>query len=238
MRRALVTGGSSGIGLAIAKTLAAAGHHVTIAARDRAKLEASGFAFVDMDVTDTASIAAGLKRAGEIDIFIANAGTAKTAPVLKTTRAVWNDMLALNLTSVFDCAQAALPGMLARGWGRFVVVGSTASLKGYPNASAYAAAKHGAVGFVRSLALELAGTGVTANAVCPGYVATPMLDRAVDAIAARVGCSREEAAARFAQQNPSGKLITPAEVATEVLALCAEDAKANGEAVLVDGSGA
>lgn len=236
VRRALVTGGGSGIGLALAQALRQAGHETVIAGRSRARLEAAGGPYILMDVCDPASIAEALKQVGDIDIFIANAGGAATAPVLKMAGDEWDRMLALNLTSVFHCAQSAIPAMIARNWGRFIVIGSTASLKGYRYASAYAAAKHGVLGFVRSLALELAQSGVTANALCPGYSDTGLIDDAVSAIVAKTGRSPDEARAGFAKSNPMGRLIKPAEVAAAALWLVSEAAASvNGQAIAIDG---
>jgi 3-hydroxybutyrate dehydrogenase len=145
-------------------------------------------------------------------------------------------MLALNLTSVFHCAQCAVPAMIARNWGRFLVIGSTASLKGYRYASGYAAAKHGVLGFVRSLALELAATGVTANMICPGYTDTPLIENAATAIAAKTGRSLGDAKASFADINPMGRLIKPTEIAAAALWLVSEGAAAvNGQAITIDG---
>ena len=235
-RRALVTGGGSGIGLALAQALRQAGYDTVIAGRLKARLEAAGGPHVLMDICDPASIAEALHKAGDIDIFIANAGGAETAPALKMAHEAWDRMIALNLTGAFYCAQSAIPAMIARNWGRFIVVGSTASLKGYRYASAYAAAKHGVLGFVRSLALELAQSGVTANALCPGYCDTGMIDEAVTAIAAKTGRSTDEARASFAQNNPMRRLIKPGEVAAAALWIVSEAAASvNGQAIAIDG---
>lgn len=232
----LVTGGGRGIGLAIARAFHDAGHAVTIAGRDEARLAASGLPYLCFDVCDEAALAHALKGAGPFDIVIANAGGAETAPLIRTSRAAWDHMLLLNLTSVWLCARATVPSMVDRGWGRFIAVGSTASLKGYAYAGAYAAAKHGVLGMVRSLALELAKTGVTANAICPGYTDTPMLRGAIEAVAARIGRSAVDAADTFAQSNPMGRLIAPEEVAGAALWLASDAAAAvNGQAITIDG---
>lgn len=235
-RRALVTGGGSGIGLALAQAMRHAGYDTVIAGRSRTRLETAGGPYVLMDVCDPTSIADALGKAGDIDIFIANAGRAATAPALKMARSEWDQMLALNLTSVFHCAQLAIPAMIARNWGRFIVIGSTASLKGYRYASGYAAAKHGVLGFVRSLALELAPTGVTANALCPGYSDTGLIEDAAAVIASKTGRSVDEAKASFARSNPMGRLIKPTEVAAAALWLASDGAAAvNGQAIAIDG---
>ena len=233
-RQVLVTGGSSGIGLAIARAFHDAGHEVRVAGRDRTKLEASGLPWLQMDVCDETSVAEAVASLPRIDIFIANAGGAATAPLVKTRRADWDRMIALNLTSVWLCARAAVPAMMERGWGRFIAIASTASVKGYAYAGAYAAAKHGALGLVRSLALELAKTGVTANAICPGYTDTPMLRSAIDTVAAKTGRPDPEAA--FTKANPLGRLIAPEEVAGAALWLASDAAAGvNGQAILIDG---
>ncbi|MEI9994225.1 MAG: SDR family NAD(P)-dependent oxidoreductase [Rhizomicrobium sp.] len=234
--RVLVTGGSAGIGFAIARAFRDAGSEVVIAGRDRARLEGTGFPHVVMDVCDPEAVSAGLREAGRIDVLVANAGGADTAPALKTSPETWDRMIALNLTSVVRCAQAAVPAMVERGWGRLIVLGSTASLKGYRYASAYAAAKHGVLGFMRSLALELAKTGVTANALCPGYTDTPMIAGAIDAFAGRTRRTQDEAAAAFTSANPMGRLVRPEEVAAAALWLASDAAAAvNGQAIVIDG---
>jgi len=235
-RRALVTGGGSGIGLAAARALAAAGHEVMIAGRDEAKLKAAGLPCFTVDVTDEASIAALAKAAGPVDIFVANAGAAPTAATLKTSRALWDEALAVNLTSVFSCAQAFAPGMIARGWGRFIAIASTASHRAYPYTGAYAAAKHGVLGWIRTLALEHAKSGVTFNAVCPGFVDTPLIAGAVDRLAAKAGGDIDAAKRLLAKDNPMGRLVAPEEVAAAVVYLVGESAASiNGQSIIIDG---
>jgi NAD(P)-dependent dehydrogenase (short-subunit alcohol dehydrogenase family) len=235
-RHAFITGGGSGVGLAIAKAFVAKNVDVTIAGRDVSRLEATGLNFVQMDVTNEDSITSGIKKAGHIDIFVANAGAAVTAPALKTSRDLWDQMIAVNLTSTFLCARAAIPAMADQGWGRFIAIASTAALKGYPYTGAYAAAKHGVLGWIRTLALELALTGVTANAVCPGFTDTPLIDRALDKIAKTTNRSREEALAEFVKANPMRRLVATSEVANTVLWLASEEAASiNGQAIAIDG---
>lgn len=235
-KRALVTGGGSGIGLAVARALAAAEVEVVIAGRRAEALEAAGLPFIVLDVADEDAVAAGLAAAGRIDIFVANAGAAETAPALKTPRDLFDRMIAVNLAGVLYCAKAAIPPMIARGWGRFIAIGSTASVKGYAYSSAYAAAKHGVLGYVRSLAIEIAKTGVTANVVCPGFTDTPLVARAAAHVARKSGRAPDEIAASFAATNPMARLVRPEEVAAAVLFLASEGAAAvNGQAIIVDG---
>jgi len=235
-RRALVTGGGSGIGLAIARGLLAAGHDVVIAGRDEAKLKAAGLPHIVVDVTDEASIAAAAPAAGPVDIFIANAGAAPTALSLKTSRAMWDETLAVNLTSVFSCAQIFAPPMIDRGWGRFIAIASTASHRAYPYTGAYAAAKHGVLGWIRTLALEHAKSGVTFNAVCPGFTDTPLIAGAVARVAAKTGGDIDAAKRALAKDNPMGRLVAPEEVAAAVAYLASEAAAAvNGQSIVIDG---
>ena len=235
-KRVLVTGGGSGIGLAIATAFDDAGYKVSVAGRNTDKLEATGFDFVEMDVTDEASIFEGVNAAGPIDIMIANAGAAGTAPALKTDRALWDHMLLTNLTSVYLSARASAPAMVERGWGRFIAIASTASLVGYAYTGAYAAAKHGVLGWVKSLAIELARTGVTANAICPGFTDTPLVDNALDAVTSKTGRSRDDALGEFVKSNPMGRLVAPAEVASAALWLASDGAASvNGQAITIDG---
>ncbi|MEE4155252.1 MAG: SDR family NAD(P)-dependent oxidoreductase [Erythrobacter sp.] len=234
--RIIVTGGGSGIGLAVARLLNGRGYPVIVCGRDEAKLERTGLSYAVMDVTQRASIEAALERVGGCDIFIANAGSAQTAPALKTGEELWNAMITANLTSVFHCAQAAIPAMVERGHGRFIAVASTASLKGYAYSAAYAAAKHGVLGWIRSLAIELAQTGVTANAVCPGFTDTPLVENALSAVEERTGRAREDVLGHFVKGNPMKRLVDPSEVAEAVAWLCSPGAAAvNGQAIAIDG---
>ena len=241
---ALVTGGGRGIGRAIASTLAQAGATVTVIGRDRATLDdavARGdahFAAV-ADVADPEAVSAAIAAAAArqpIDILIANAGIAESAPFGKSDTALFKRMMDVNFMGVVYATQAVLPAMRERRYGRVVAVASTAGLKGYAYVSAYSAAKHAVVGLVRSLALELATSGVTVNAICPGFTDTDLVAGSIDNIVNKTGRSREQAVAELSRHNPQGRLVTPQEVADTVLWLCGEGASAiTGQAIAVAG---
>ena len=241
---ALVTGGGRGIGREIAAALVRDGATVTILGRDRATMEqalAAGHAhFLEVaDVANQVAVNAAVAAAGArkpINILVANAGVAQSAPFAKSDAALFRRMIDVNLMGVVHVMQAVLPGMKGRPYGRVVAVASTAGLKGYPYVSAYSAAKHAVIGLVRSLALELAATPITVNAVCPGFTDTDLVAQSVDNIMKMTGRSREQALAELAQHNPQGRLVDPAEVADTVLWLCGEKASAiTGQAIAVAG---
>ncbi len=235
-KRVLVTGGGTGIGLAIARQLASDRHDVTISGRSAETLAEVGLPYVVMDVTSEASVQSTFAELGDVDILISNAGAAQTAPLLKTSLATWQAMLDVNLTGAFLCARAALPSMINSGWGRMVVVASTSSLKAYPYTGAYTASKHGVMGLVKTLALELAKTGVTVNAVCPGFSDTPLLTRSVENIVNTTGMDEDQALAALLKDNPMKRAVEPAEVAAAVQYLVSDAAAAtNGQAVVIDG---
>jgi 3-hydroxybutyrate dehydrogenase len=241
---ALITGGGRGIGREIASVLTRAGATVTVVGRNPAILDdaiaagAAHFAAV-ADVADQVNLSAVIAQVAArqpIDILIANAGGAESAPFARSDAALFRRMMDVNFMGVVHAIQAALPSMTNRPCGRIVAVASTAGLKGYAYVSAYSAAKHAVVGLVRSLALELASTQITVNAVCPGFTDTDLVAGSIDTIMKKTGRSREQAAAELAKHNPQGRLVTPAEVANTVLWLCGEGASAiTGQAIAIAG---
>jgi len=244
-RHALVTGGGTGIGAAIARGLAGAGATVTICGRRQQPLQAVAagegrIRTANANVTDEAAMIQLYERAeaaGEpIDIVVANAGMAESAPAHKTSLELWNRTLAVNLTGAFLSVKPSLGAMRERGFGRIVFIASTAGLKGYAYVAPYVAAKHGVVGLMRALALETASTGITVNAVCPGFTETTMLEESIDRIARATKSSQADARAALEARNPQGRFIQPQEVANVILWLCgSESASITGQAISVSG---
>jgi NAD(P)-dependent dehydrogenase (short-subunit alcohol dehydrogenase family) len=248
-RHALITGGGTGIGAASARALAGAGASVSIVGRRRAPLEevATGLekaVVIIADVTlesDCEAMAnAARKVHGPIDIVIANAGIADSAPVAKIDLAHWQRTIDVNLTGAFLTVKSVLADITRKhssASGRIIFIASTAGLKGYPYVAAYCAAKHGVVGLSRALSIELAPTGITVNAICPGYTDTPLLANAVAKISAKTGRSAEDSRSAFARENDEGRLISPDEVAQKVLWLCLPGSDAiNGQAISISGA--
>ena len=240
-RRAVVTGGGRGIGRAAAAALTAAGYHVSILGRNEATLkhavgEGAAADYRPVDVTDESALAAMLGELGQIDVLVNNAGVADSAPFAKTDVAMFRRLMAVNFESVVIACRAVLPGMIGRGFGRIVSVASIAGLRGYAYVSAYAASKHALVGLTRALAHEVAKTGVTVNAVCPGYVDTDLVAAGVARIAARTGRPPDEIRREFHKGNPQDRLIAPTEVANAIVWLCGDGASAvNGQAIAITG---
>jgi NAD(P)-dependent dehydrogenase (short-subunit alcohol dehydrogenase family) len=244
-RHALVTGGGTGIGAAIAVTLARAGAVVTICGRRQQPLqtivaENSNIRAMTADVTDEASVVKlyqEAEAAGDpIDIVVANAGMSESAPAHKTSLDLWTRTLNVNLTGAFLTVKPALAGMRDRGHGRIVFIASTAGLKGYAYVAPYVAAKHGVVGLARALAVETATTGITVNAVCPGFTDTPMLNESIRHIVETTKRNEEDVRATLAKRNAQARFVQPKEVADVVLWLCSDAAAAvTGQAIAVSG---
>ncbi len=245
----MITGGGTGIGAAIAEALGSSGVRLSIAGRRRAQLEATaarvpGTCVIEADVTRetdcTAMIEAAHAAHGPLDVVIANAGAAESGPVGRIELDHWQRMLDVNLTGAFLTVRAALPDLMrstsSDDGRRIVFVSSTAGLKGYPYVAAYCAAKHGVVGLARAMAVELARTGVTVNAVCPGFTETPLLDASIANIVAKSGRSAEDARATLTAGNPQGRFVKPEEVAASVLWLCSRaSASVTGQAISISG---
>jgi NAD(P)-dependent dehydrogenase (short-subunit alcohol dehydrogenase family) len=239
-RHIVVTGGGSGVGAAVAKAFAAAGANVTIMGRSEAPLVAQHLPYQLCDVTDAAAVdrafAAARETNGPVSAVIANAGAAETAPFARMSSDSVRAMLDVNLMGVFHCWQAALPDMKSAGSGQLIAVASAAGLKGFPYVAGYCAAKHAVVGLARALAVELASAGITVNAICPGFVETPMLERSIATIREKTGMSAAEAAASLQKGNPQKRYIQPDEVAGAALWLCSSAARSvNGHTLNLTG---
>jgi NAD(P)-dependent dehydrogenase (short-subunit alcohol dehydrogenase family) len=243
-RTCLVTGAGQGIGAAVATRLSIDGHRVALLGRKAPALDQlrDGLPGPTLslvaDVTDPVATEAAIARLeaawGPVEVLVSNAGAGMAAPLVDTTDEDWSRMLELNLSAPFRLVRRTLPGMTAQRWGRIVVVASVVAKRGEAQVAAYTAAKHGVLGLVRAAAAEVARTGVTVNAVCPGYVDTPMTDQTAAAVAARSGRSHDEARAVLARRQPIGRLVQPEEVA-EAVAFCLVNGAVTGQGINVDG---
>jgi NAD(P)-dependent dehydrogenase (short-subunit alcohol dehydrogenase family) len=237
---ALVTGGGRGIGAAIARSLAAAGARVLVCGRTKPDLDAVakeiGGVALRVDLADRAATDEVLASTGHVDVLVNNAGVAESAPLERTDDALWDRILELDVTAAFRITRALAPAMIKAGFGRIINVASNAGVSGYGYSVAYCAAKHAMVGMTRALAIDLARTGVTINALCPGWVETQMAEEAVTRIAAKTGRSLDEARTQLAQMSPQRRMITPEEVAHAALMLCGHGARGiHGQTIVIDG---
>lgn len=250
-RGAVVTGGGRGIGAAVARGLAAEGARVVVSARSEAEIEAVSAELRDAgaeawavpcDVADPAAVealaAAATGHLGTVDVLVNNAGIATSAPLAAIRLEEWNRLFAVNVTGVLLCTQAFVPAMVERGWGRVVNLASIAGRIGAPYISAYAASKHAVVGFTRAAGTEVAASGVTVNAVCPGYVDTPMTDRSIERIVARTGRDPAETRRFLESASPQRRMMEAEEVAWLTVRLCLPEARGiNAQAIVLDGGG-
>jgi NAD(P)-dependent dehydrogenase (short-subunit alcohol dehydrogenase family) len=241
----VVSGASKGIGAAVSRELHALGATVSLLGRDERALaalaaELPGSLPIVADVADEASVQSAVAtargRAGPVTILVNNAGIGPSAPFLKTSNETWSAVMRTNLDGTVFLCRAALPDMLTAGWGRIVNIASTAGLRGYPYVPAYCASKHAVVGLTRALAMEMVRKQITVNAICPGYVATDLLERSLDNIVTKTGCSREEAAAQLRAINPQDRFVEPAEIAATVRYLCLPGAESiTGQSLAIAG---
>jgi len=239
-KRALVTGGGRGIGAACARELAAAGAKVVVCGRNRADLDVLaqeiGGEAMAVDLLDREATDRFLAHVGSVDILVNNAGAAESASLEKTTDEMWDRIMELDATSPFRVTRALVPGMIKTGWGRVINIASNAGISGYGYTVAYCAAKHAMVGFTRALAIDLARTAVTINAICPGWVETALADEAVARIAEKTGRSLDEAKKTLEVMSPQRRMIKPEEVAHAMVMLCADNARGiHGQTLVIDG---
>jgi len=241
-KTALITGGGRGIGRAIALAFAEEGARIAVAARTAEQVEQvakeignNAIALV-CDVSDSQSVAHMFSEVGDIDILVNNAGIAESATIVNTTDELWHRHLSINLSGTFYCTRAALPAMLKKGWGRVINIASIAGKTGAPYIAAYSASKHGVLGLTKSIALEVATSGITVNAICPGYVDTEMTSRGVERITSRTGRTAEEALDTLKKMSPQNRLVTSEEVAALALLLASDEGRGiNGQGINIDG---